>query len=68
MGPMDKSRGYYYPTADPADPTKRKMFPYASEVRLVQVDFAVVDPRAPIGWVFGTFMYDGTKTDASVSE
>ncbi|KAF7519519.1 hypothetical protein G7054_g13058 [Neopestalotiopsis clavispora] len=32
---------------------------YPSKVRLIQVDFAVVDDRAPTGWVFGTFMYDG---------
>ncbi|KAG8897397.1 hypothetical protein FRC01_011354, partial [Tulasnella sp. 417] len=31
----------------------------ASEVRLIQVDWATVDDRAPIGWVFGTFMYNG---------
>ena len=28
-----------------------------SEIRLTQVDFAVRDDRAKIGWVFGTFMY-----------
>lgn len=33
---------------------------FNSEVRLIQVDWATVDDRAPIGWVFGTFMYDGT--------
>lgn len=33
---------------------------YASDVRLIQVDWATVDNRSPIGWVFGTFMYDGT--------
>lgn len=32
-------------------------------MRLIQVDFAVVDDRSPIGWVFGTFMYDGTLGD-----
>ncbi|KAF4450364.1 hypothetical protein F53441_6488 [Fusarium austroafricanum] len=31
---------------------------YPSKLRLIQVDFAVVDPRAPIGWVFGTFMFN----------
>ncbi|KAG8989460.1 hypothetical protein FRB94_014378 [Tulasnella sp. JGI-2019a] len=31
---------------------------HASQVRLIQVDWAVVDSRAPIGWVFGTFMYN----------
>ncbi|KAG9000803.1 hypothetical protein FRB90_011740 [Tulasnella sp. 427] len=30
-----------------------------SLVRLLQVDWATVDERSPIGWVFGTFMYDG---------
>ena len=29
-------------------------------VRLVQLDIAVVDPRSPMGWVFGTFAYNGT--------
>lgn len=29
-----------------------------SDVRLIQVDFAVVEPRSDIGWVFGTYMYD----------
>ncbi|KAM5348282.1 hypothetical protein ACJ41O_008106 [Fusarium nematophilum] len=39
----------------------------ASALHLIQVDFAVVDDRAPIGWVFGTFMFDGLrKWDASV--
>ena len=32
----------------------------ASYVRLIQVDWAVVDCSAPTGWVFGTFMYDST--------
>ncbi|KAF4340262.1 hypothetical protein FBEOM_5773 [Fusarium beomiforme] len=31
---------------------------HASPLRLIQVDFAVVDKRSPIGWVFGTFMYN----------
>lgn len=31
---------------------------FASDLRLLQVDFAVRDDRAPIGWVFGTFMFD----------
>ncbi|KAL8797820.1 MAG: hypothetical protein Q9195_000172 [Heterodermia aff. obscurata] len=31
-------------------------------MKLIQVDFVVRDERAPIGWVFGTFMYDsGSK-------
>ncbi|MDG1333945.1 MAG: hypothetical protein P8P74_16530 [Crocinitomicaceae bacterium] len=29
-------------------------------VHLVQVDVAVVDPRSPSNWVFGTFAYNGT--------
>ncbi|MFK7786119.1 MAG: hypothetical protein AB8B56_13440 [Crocinitomicaceae bacterium] len=29
-------------------------------VHLVQVDVAVVDPRSPTNWVFGTFAYNGT--------
>lgn len=32
---------------------------YASDLRLLQVDFAVRDDNAEIGWVFGTFMYNG---------
>ncbi|KAJ7231505.1 hypothetical protein C8J57DRAFT_1196539, partial [Mycena rebaudengoi] len=38
---------------------------FHSEVRLIQVDFAVVDDRSPIGWVFGTFMYNGTLEDVT---
>lgn len=29
-------------------------------VRLLQLDIAVKDARSPIGWVFGTFVYDGS--------
>ncbi|KAJ6569598.1 hypothetical protein B0H19DRAFT_700414 [Mycena capillaripes] len=36
---------------------------FSSKLRLIQVDFAVVDKRSPIGWVFGTFMYNGTLPD-----
>lgn len=37
------------------------------EVRLVQLDVAVVDPRAPLGWVFATFAYadDPSRPDGS---
>lgn len=35
------------------------------EVRLVQLDVAVNDPRSPTGWVFATFAYDGTMTGDS---
>ncbi|KAG8693645.1 hypothetical protein FRC08_008990 [Ceratobasidium sp. 394] len=38
---------------------------YSSDVRLLQIDFAVRDTRAPIGWVFGAFMYDGRKSDSN---
>jgi len=34
---------------------------------LLQVDFAVADDRADIGWVFGTFMYNGEMKEANVS-
>jgi hypothetical protein len=37
----------------------------ASTVRLLQVDWATVDHRSPIGWVFGTFLYDCTLTEVS---
>ncbi|KAF8601620.1 hypothetical protein BDV93DRAFT_399188, partial [Ceratobasidium sp. AG-I] len=36
-----------------------------SNVRLLQIDYAVRDSRAPIGWVFGVFMYDGRKTESN---
>ncbi|KAJ9131775.1 hypothetical protein NKR23_g11539 [Pleurostoma richardsiae] len=36
---------------------------HASSLRLLQVDFAVRDDRADIGWVFGTFMYNGDMSD-----
>lgn len=32
---------------------------------LVQMDVAVVDPRSPTNWVFGTFAYDGNIEAAS---
>jgi hypothetical protein len=35
------------------------------DVRLVQLDVAVVDPRSPTRWVFGTFAYDGDRPGAS---
>ncbi|KAG9081994.1 hypothetical protein FRC07_014356, partial [Ceratobasidium sp. 392] len=38
---------------------------HPSDVRLLQIDFAVRDNRAPIGWVFGAFMYDGRKSDSN---
>ncbi len=36
------------------------------EVRLVQLDIAVVDPDSPTRWVFGTFAYDGTRKGNTV--
>lgn len=38
-----------------------------SDMRLLQVDFAVVDDRADTGWVFGTFMYNGAMKESDVS-
>jgi len=35
------------------------------KVRLMQMDVAAVDPRAPSGWVFGTFAYDKDAKDPS---
>jgi hypothetical protein len=38
-------------------------------VRLLQIDFAVKDQRADkTGWVFGTFIYDGSSTGRTVWE
>lgn len=34
-------------------------------IRLMQMDVAAVDSRAPTGWVFGTFAFDSKATDAS---
>ena len=34
-------------------------------MRLLQVDIAVKDVRSPIGWVFGTYVYDGFKTGST---
>jgi len=33
------------------------------QVRLLQIDVAVKDSRAPLGWVFGTFVYGGGPQD-----
>ena len=33
-------------------------------VYLTQIDIAVKDDRSPIGWVFGTFLYNANKQDA----
>ncbi|EIN12210.1 hypothetical protein PUNSTDRAFT_118179 [Punctularia strigosozonata HHB-11173 SS5] len=37
---------------------------FTSDVQLIQMDIALKDDRSPIGWVFGTFMYDGSRPDA----
>lgn len=52
------------PTRNAANPVLRNDF--ASDLRLLQVDFAVRDNRAPIGWVFGTFIYTGNKPESNV--
>ena len=36
--------------------------------RLVQVDIAVVDPRSPTRWVYGTFAYNGNAPGATARE
>ncbi|KAJ8091840.1 hypothetical protein PM082_021076 [Marasmius tenuissimus] len=54
--------------ADPkaiADPKVR--LDKANPVRLIQIDFAARDKRAPIGWCYGTFMYDGRHADPNLS-
>ncbi|QRW01412.1 hypothetical protein RhiLY_00409 [Ceratobasidium sp. AG-Ba] len=38
---------------------------HSSDVRLLQIDFAVRDARSPVGWVFGAFMYDGRKLESN---
>lgn len=41
----------------------------ADELRLIQTDFAARDNRFPeVGWVFGTFIHDGTKAHSIVSD
>jgi hypothetical protein len=57
------------PLDDPQPPFDQKPVirnDFASDVRLIQMDFAVRDDRSPIGWVFGTFMYDGSRIDMDV--
>ncbi|MBK9195399.1 MAG: hypothetical protein IPO17_10520 [Flavobacteriales bacterium] len=36
-----------------------------SDMQLLQIDIAVKDQRSPIGWVFGTFVYDGHAAAAN---
>ena len=39
----------------------------ADTLRLIQTDFAARDDRFPgLGWVFGTFIHDGTKANHNV--
>jgi hypothetical protein len=57
------------PAKDPTPPRDQNPVvrnPYTSDVRLIQMDFAVRDDRTPTGWVFGTFMFDGTRKDTNV--
>ncbi|KAF8299954.1 hypothetical protein DL93DRAFT_2122332 [Clavulina sp. PMI_390] len=51
------------PAVAPSSGAERNDFD--SGVRLIQVDWAVVDHRSPIGWVFGTWMYNGYLTNVS---
>ncbi|GFG19192.1 hypothetical protein IFM5058_09806 [Aspergillus udagawae] len=53
------------PIKDAACPKKRNE--HASKLRLLQVDFAVRDDRSPIGWIFGTFMYNGDKCEKNTT-
>ena len=48
------------PQPDPtkAPPSGHVRNNFTSHVRLIQVDWAVTDEASPLGWVFGTFMYN----------
>ena len=48
------------PRTNQAVPCSRRL----TELRLAQFDVAVVDERAPLKWVFGTFLYNG-EVDAT---
>ena len=37
-------------------------------VRFIQMDIMVRDPRAPFGWVFGTFVYNGALANPNLWE
>lgn len=53
------------PSPDCLEPTKR----IDKNVRLLQIDIAVKDGRAgEVGWVFGTFIYDASRTGSNVWE
>jgi len=55
---MTGSKPWTVNTGPPAGPrTDHSM-------RLLQVDIAVKDSRSPIGWVFGTYIYDGSASGA----
>ena len=54
-------RGRFTGTAtDPRTNEEVKCERSLREMRLAQFDVAVVDERSPLGWVFGTFVYDGS--------
>ena len=48
-------QGHIYP-CEPYKCNKREI----RTMRLLQIDIAVKDPRAPLGWVLGTFTYDAS--------
>lgn len=47
---------YVYSQVNAAKPANQRA---VVPVRLLQIDIAVKDKRAPLGWVFGTFVYGG---------
>lgn len=55
----------------PCDPTTTACPNKKREIRkvhLLQIDIGVKDKRAPMGWVFGTFIYDASSTGKTVWE
>jgi hypothetical protein len=53
---------------DIATPTNPLMPRTRQTLRLLQIDIAVRDKRYPIGWVFGTFVYNGNVKGATAWE
>lgn len=53
-------------TADPVPPPKQPDPEVRSvkEVSLIQMDIMIRDERAPAGWIFGTFQYNGQLNEA----
>jgi hypothetical protein len=49
-------QAYVYKDLNSLNPTPARA---KAPVRLLQIDIAVKDRRAPLGWVFGTFVYGG---------